>query len=187
MALLSFILELSVIALALICAPAMMYGVYAGWQRRNGVELPPLSAIGGDVWQALAPILRGLWWGVGALGWLMVRILAPRRAGTPPSWPYVNSDDDPPQDEAETAGLSGLSAPSDVDQSVTHDITPGDRMALIEALVRSGWTVGQGRAVLKGDNGAIGLEFKAAQQRLDVPAPRRVVTIRNGQDGEVEL
>jgi hypothetical protein len=32
-----------------------------------------------------------------------------------------------------------------------------------------------------------GLEVKAAQDRLEAPTPRRVVTIRNGVDGEVEL
>jgi hypothetical protein len=181
------LVELVVIVLALACMPAMVYGIYAGAQRRNGIELPAFGDIIAVAWDAAVPVLRGLWWGVGVAGWLSVRILAPRRAGSPPSWPYVTTAADPPQDEAETAGLSGLSAPSEASEAVEPDITPGDRAALVEALVRSGWSVGQGRAVLKGDNGAIGLEFKAAQDRLDVPAPRRVVTIRNGVDGEVEL
>jgi hypothetical protein len=47
--------------------------------------------------------------------------------------------------------------------------------------------VGHIRATLKGDNGAIGQEVEAARQRLGMPAQRRVVTISNGKQGEVEL
>jgi hypothetical protein len=100
---------------------------------------------------------------------------------------YVTHEPDEDTNEAETAGLSCLSAPSDASEPVEPDITPGDRAALIEALVLSGWTVGQIRSVVKGDNGAIGQEVEAARKRLEAPAPRRVVTIRNGVDGEVEL
>jgi hypothetical protein len=100
---------------------------------------------------------------------------------------YVTHDADEAPHEAETAGLSGLSATSEASEPVEHDITPGDRAALIEALVLSGWSTGQIRSTLKGDNGMIGQEVEAARNRLEAPAPRRVVTIRNGEDGEVEL
>lgn len=40
------------------------------------------------------------------------------------------------------------------------------KTALIELMVYTGWTVGEIRAVIKGDNGAIGLEIEAARRRL---------------------
>lgn len=66
-------------------------------------------------------------------------------------------------------------------------ITPGDRDALIRALVVSGWSVAQIRATLVGGNAEIGAQVAAARAALGVPEPPRTVTIRNGRDGEVEL
>jgi hypothetical protein len=61
-------------------------------------------------------------------------------------------------------------------------LPPGDRSAVVRALVASGWSVGQIRALLKGDNGAIGLEVEAVRG-----PERRVVTISGGRGGEVEV
>lgn len=45
------------------------------------------------------------------------------------------------------------------------------KAVLIELLVYSGWQVGEIRAVVKGDNGAIGVEVDAARKRLGVEPP----------------
>ena len=68
-------------------------------------------------------------------------------------------------------------------------IPPGDRGALVEALVTSEWGVGQIRGVLKGDNGVISAEIAAARERLGLPAAARTITIsRHGEPvQEVEL
>lgn len=66
---------------------------------------------------------------------------------------------------------------------------PGDRGALVEALVSNEWGVGQIRGVLKGDNGVISQEIAAARERLGLPAAPRTITIsRHGEPvQEVEL
>jgi hypothetical protein len=68
-------------------------------------------------------------------------------------------------------------------------IPPGDRGALVEALVVNEWGVGQIRTVLKGDNGVISAEIAAARERLGLPAAARTFTIsRHGEPiQEVEL
>jgi len=68
-------------------------------------------------------------------------------------------------------------------------IPPGDRGALVEALVVNEWGVGQIRGVLKGDNGVISQEIAAARERLGLPAAPRTITIsRHGEPiQEVEL
>ena len=68
-------------------------------------------------------------------------------------------------------------------------IPPGDRGALVEALVVNEWGVGQIRTVLKGDNGVISQEIAAARERLGLPAAARTITIsRHGEPiQEVEL
>ena len=68
-------------------------------------------------------------------------------------------------------------------------IPPGDRGALVEALVTNEWGVGQIRGVLKGDNGVISAEVAAARERLGLPAAARTITIsRHGEPiQEVEI
>ena len=68
-------------------------------------------------------------------------------------------------------------------------IPPGDRGALVEALVMNEWGVVQIRNVLKGDNGVISQEIAAARERLGLPAAPRTITIsRHGEPiQEVEL
>lgn len=50
------------------------------------------------------------------------------------------------------------------------------KTALIELLVYSGWDTSQVRSVLKGDNGALGVEVEMAQKRLGITPPALHVT-----------
>jgi hypothetical protein len=50
------------------------------------------------------------------------------------------------------------------------------KTALIEVMVYSGWGVDEIRKVVKGENGAIGLEVDAARQRLGIQAPAPYLT-----------
>jgi len=54
------------------------------------------------------------------------------------------------------------------------------KTTLIELLVYSGWDASQVRAVLKGDNGALGAEVEAARKRLGIePPPPRMIAVRD--------
>jgi hypothetical protein len=85
---------------------------------------------------------------------------------------------------------SAASEPTEAPRNLTERaIPPGDRGALVEALVTNEWGVGQIRNVLKGDNGVISQEIAAARERLGLPAAVRTFTIsRHGEPvQEVEL
>jgi hypothetical protein len=85
---------------------------------------------------------------------------------------------------------SAASEPTEAPRNLTERaIPPGDRGALVEALVTNEWGVGQIRGVLKGDNGVISQEIAAARERLGLPAAARTFTIsRHGEPiQEVEL
>lgn len=45
------------------------------------------------------------------------------------------------------------------------------KKAAVKAFVLAGWSVGEIRSVLKGDNGAIGAEVEQARQELNAPEP----------------
>ena len=66
------------------------------------------------------------------------------------------------------------------------NIPPGSRALVIEALVVAGWSVGQIRAVLKGDNGAIGEEVAAARAKHDIRG-RTITVTESGKAREIEL
>lgn len=53
------------------------------------------------------------------------------------------------------------------------------KAALIEVMVYNGWQVGEIRAVLKGDNGAIGAEVEQARVRLGLSTPERQLRVRD--------
>lgn len=53
------------------------------------------------------------------------------------------------------------------------------RRQMIELLVYSGWDVGQIRSVIKGDNGAIGVEVEAAKQRLGIVETPRMLRVKD--------
>jgi hypothetical protein len=53
------------------------------------------------------------------------------------------------------------------------------KTAAIELMVYSGWTVAQIRAVIKGENAALGAEIDAARQRLGIaPEQPRAIPLR---------
>ncbi|SRR5258706_15252146 len=59
------------------------------------------------------------------------------------------------------------------------------KTAVIEVMVYNGWSVGEIRAVIKGDNGAIGVEVEAARQRLGIDPPDRTLHVRDEKGGRV--
>lgn len=50
------------------------------------------------------------------------------------------------------------------------------KMALIEVMVYSGWTVPEIRSIIKGENGAIGTDVETARQRLGIQPATQYVT-----------
>src|SRR5690242_16554110 len=87
-------------------------------------------------------------------------------------------DADRPTDRPSVSAVDPWVERLEVDRSKT---------AVIEVLVYSGWTTGEIRAVLKGDNGAIGQEVDAARQRLGIDPPEREARISVGsscQEGQ---
>lgn len=59
------------------------------------------------------------------------------------------------------------------------------KTVVIEILVYSGWTTGEIRSILKGENAAIGAEVEAARQRLGIAAPERTLRVRDGRSERV--
>lgn len=53
------------------------------------------------------------------------------------------------------------------------------RVAIIELMVYSGWATGEIRAIIKGDNGAIGIEVEAAKKRLGIVDEPRQLKVRD--------
>lgn len=68
---------------------------------------------------------------------------------------------------------------SEADQWLDRLEVDRTKTALIELLVYSGWDVGQIRNVIKGDNGAIGIEVEAAKHRLGIILPPRELRVRD--------
>ena len=66
------------------------------------------------------------------------------------------------------------------------NIPPGSRALLIEALVVAGWSVGQIRAAIKGDNGIIGEEVAAARAKHNLKG-RTITVTESGKAREIEL
>jgi hypothetical protein len=154
------VIEIVILFLALLFAPPMVYKAV------TGRELWPVLV---SAWDATAPYLEVAAWATG-------KVFAPRVPRNPPRlFSAVPEDDD---------------LDSDVDEAPAAPVAalpPGDRAAVVRALVRDDWTVGQIRALLKGDNGMIGQEIEQARAVLGNAPPRRVVTIHHGRSGEVEL
>lgn len=175
------VVDAALFALAILCAYPMLYGMWAGYQRAHGVDVPSTPEMIRAMAAAIAPWLR-------LVGWFVARVLAPRRDHGAMPWPdYVAHDEADVQDMSRDAGLSEPSEPSVGFAEPKSDIMPGSRAALVQALVDDGWTTGQIRNVLKGDNGAIGAEVAAARQALGVVEAPRFVTINDGKKGRVEL
>lgn len=66
------------------------------------------------------------------------------------------------------------------------NIPPGSRALLIEALVVAGWPLDAIRTTIKGDNGAIGEEVKAAREKHNIKG-RTITVTESGKAREIEL
>jgi hypothetical protein len=168
--------------------PFMLWDFRARARRRAGIPTPTSLELLAWLWDGwsyhASNFVRVATPWATWVRWAVLRILQPAIARPMPAPPFAPpvatvapacADDAP--DEDEPAPPVATPAP----------IPPGNRAALIEALVAAEWTVGQIRATLKGDNGAIGQEVEAVRQRLNLPAPPRLVTVRGGKLGVVDL
>lgn len=70
--------------------------------------------------------------------------------------------------------------------SVSADLLRAPRLqldrtktGLIEVLVYNGWGASEVRALLKGDNAALGVEVEAARQKLGISPPERTLRVRD--------
>jgi len=170
-------LDLLVMSLALVCAPPMIYGMWAGRQRQRGVDVPAFGALIAAAWAFVRPA-------VVVVGYLCKRALAfqwtPTEDEKPPLFratltaAYVDDEAPTAPDEANRPQTDRVFALADAIDSKALDRT---RAALIEALVSAGWAVGGIRGLIKGDTGAIGAEVEAAKQRLGINAPPRTLRI----------
>lgn len=61
------------------------------------------------------------------------------------------------------------------------------RKGVVKALVAAGWGVGEIRAILKGDNAAIGAEVREVQEAIGLPPPPREVEVHGQIEAKVEL
>lgn len=59
------------------------------------------------------------------------------------------------------------------------------RVAWIELMVYKGYSVGEIRSLLKGDNGIIGTEVEQARQRLGIDVPDRQLRVRDASGERV--
>ena len=170
-------LDLLVMSLALLCAPPMIYGVWAGHQRQRGVDVPAFGALIAAAWAFARPA-------VVVVGYLCKRALAfqwtPTEDEKPPLFratlttAYVDDEAPTAPDEANRPQTDRVFALADAIDAKALDRT---RAALIEALVSAGWPVGGIRGLIKGDTGAIGAEVEAAKLRLGISAPPRTLRI----------
>lgn len=117
----------------------------------------------------LASILVALWYvprylwrvyGGPPIGAWVVRSL--RGVMSRPERPLIADNTDRQTDRPSVSAVDPWLARLEVDRS---------KAVIIYVLVYSGWTTGEIRSVLKGDNGAIGLEVEAARQRLGIETP----------------
>jgi hypothetical protein len=188
------IVDVLLLVLALFAAAPMIYGIWAGRQRANGIDVPTFGQRVHGAWTAIEPYVL-------ALRWIGGKVFAPKRVTTPPPW-IVSSVSDidygelPMGHEPETAKDPGLSAglsalEGDRRRAVEHIMLNtsmdkdarrmvANRANLVAALVSLGWQTGEIRVIVKGDTEAIGMECQAAQTRLGMREPRRVVTVKDG-------
>jgi len=66
------------------------------------------------------------------------------------------------------------------------NIPPGSRALLIEALVIAGWPLDAIRTTIKGDNGTIGEEVRAAREKHNIKG-RTITVTESGKAREIEL
>ena len=146
--------------------------------------------------------------GIGTVALLWARVVAPalhafgvrhpllyvldaEHEAQAPQRDYVQSD--APQ-EPQTGRQTQTDGPSDAPQATESDdsdirlrgITPGSRTLLIEALVLAGWPLDAIRTTIKGDNGTIGEEVKAAREKHNIKG-RTITVTESGKAREIEL
>jgi len=95
---------------------------------------------------------------------------------------YAQPDADPAPAAASADPVPAQECAADARPVEAPALPPGDRTAVVRALVAAGWSVGQIRALLKGDNGAIGLEVEAVRG----PEPR-MIRVGGAKGRELEL
>ncbi len=173
-------LDLIVLVLALVCAPAMLYGVWAGNERQRGRDVPAFGEVIAAGWSHIAPAVE-------VVGYVVKRAIAhqwrPEEHERPRLLRRDDADYDEPKrqeaaDSANRPQTDQVFALTDAIQARSLDRT---RLALIEACVREGWQVGAIRSLLKGDSGTIGAEVETVRQRLGLGA--RTVTVSDRVDG----
>lgn len=174
-------LDVLLLLLAFAFAPPMLYGIWAGRQRAQGVEVPAFGELLRAAWAVVVPVLRGVAWVAGF-------VLAPARQRGPAPWAYVEGAPVEPVLEQRDAPSVRPSAPSALIELALLDIGDRrDRAAALTMLVALGWTTAEIRSVVKGENAAIGAEVDAARRRLGADAPPRFVTIAGGKGGRVAI
>lgn len=175
-------LDVLLLVLAFAFAPPMLYGIWAGRQRAQGVEVPAFGELLRAAWAFVAPVLRGMAWVAGF-------VLAPARPRAPAPWDgYVTTAAaDPVGAQRDAASVRPSGSDALLELALLDIDNRRDRAAALTLLVALGWTTAEIRSVVKGENAAIGADVDAARRRLGVDAPPRFVTINGGKAGKVAM
>ena len=136
---------------------------------------------------------------IGTVALLWARVVAPMlHAFGVRHWSldilYVKQEEPEAPQEQQTARQTQTDGLSDAPHWLQMDgsdirplnIPPGSRALLIEALVIAGWSVGQIRAAIKGDNNVISEEVAAARAKHDIRG-RTITVTESGKAREIEL
>ena len=133
--------------------------------------------------------------GIGVIAIVYARVVIPLLEAFGINPPFVRAFYGKPQSQtAQTAQTDRPDSPSDAPHWLQMDgsdirplnIPPGSRALLIEALVVAGWSVGQIRAAIKGDNNVISEEVAAARAKHDIRG-RTITVTESGKAREIEL
>lgn len=112
------------------------------------------------------------------LGWLWFYIVRPiledfgiirEQESVKPYQLVMSNEEAPPLPDKQTDGADRPSVSED-NLEVPRLQLDRTKATVIELMVYNGWQVGEIRAVIKGDNGAIGAEVEAARKRLGIEA-----------------
>jgi hypothetical protein len=184
MQLLIQIVDVLIIIVALVAAPYMLAGLFR-------LPSPPSLAFIG---RAIAPALLGalglLWYVVKrgfAYGWQPEPHERPRwLRGNEVSSVSITSSSKNGADAQTDADRRYVSALYEATERLELDVS---RRNIIDILVLAGADIPKIRSIIKGDNGAIGIEVAEARQRIGVEVPERTVTVRDngGPPREIAL
>lgn len=136
---------------------------------------------------------------IGTVALLWARVVAPMlHAFGVRHWSldilYVKQEEPEAPQEQQTARQTQTDGLSDAPHWLQMDgsdirplnIPPGSRALLIEAMVVAGWSVGQIRAAIKGDNNVISEEVAAARAKHNIKG-RTITVTESGKAREIEL